>query len=278
VLVIIGLIIGGILVGQSLISASQVRATVTQIEKYNQAANTFYGKYGYLPGDIPASLVTQFGFTAAPTRTGTAGCGDGNGVLQGSDGSACGSANAICWGFSTELAWFWEDLSTNSGLIEGGVDAATNASISITNNGGFAPYVPAAKIGGGNYVFVFSVNGINYFQVVDPTSVASNSATNATVGLTVAQAYAIDGKMDDGLPASGNVMAAVSVSGFTSPNGGGSPPLVWATGGFNSPSYMSSASPSTTTCYDTTSGQYSMTQNGGAGVNCALSFRMQAGD
>src|SRR5271155_5585595 len=79
VLVIIGLIVGGILVGQSLISAAAVRAQITQIEKYNAAANTFRGKYGYLPGDIPDPDATQFGFTPA-RGGGIRGEGDGNGV------------------------------------------------------------------------------------------------------------------------------------------------------------------------------------------------------
>jgi prepilin-type N-terminal cleavage/methylation domain-containing protein len=83
VLVIIGLIVGGILVGQSLINAAAVRAQVTQIEKYQTATATFREKYGYLPGDITPQAVTQFGFTANPTRLGIAGEGDGNGELDG---------------------------------------------------------------------------------------------------------------------------------------------------------------------------------------------------
>src|SRR5580692_12405602 len=67
VLVIIGLIVGGVLVGQDLIRAAGVRAQISQIEKYNTAVNTFYGKYGYLPGDIPAEPAAQFGF--APRGT-----------------------------------------------------------------------------------------------------------------------------------------------------------------------------------------------------------------
>jgi type II secretory pathway pseudopilin PulG len=78
-LVIIGLIIGGVLVGQSLISAATVRAQITQIEKYNTAANTFYGKYGYLPGDIPDPTASSFGFAS---RGVNAGEGDGNGVIE----------------------------------------------------------------------------------------------------------------------------------------------------------------------------------------------------
>jgi prepilin-type N-terminal cleavage/methylation domain-containing protein len=62
VLVIIGLIVGGVLVGQNLIAAAAVRAQISQIEKYQTAANAFRGKYGYLPGDIPNPYATQFGF------------------------------------------------------------------------------------------------------------------------------------------------------------------------------------------------------------------------
>jgi prepilin-type N-terminal cleavage/methylation domain-containing protein len=85
VLVIIGLIVGGVLVGQDLINASHVLAQVAQITKYNTAVNTFQLKYGYLPGDIPASEVAPLGFTAAPVRAGIAGRGDGNGLIEGYD-------------------------------------------------------------------------------------------------------------------------------------------------------------------------------------------------
>src|ERR1035441_8304528 len=87
VLVIIGLIVGGVLVGQDLIKAAEVRAQISQIEKYNTAVNTFRGKYDALPGDIPVTLVTRFGFTAAPVRAGIVGRGDGNGELDGPGGA-----------------------------------------------------------------------------------------------------------------------------------------------------------------------------------------------
>src|SRR5882757_2419229 len=80
VLVIIGLIVGGVLVGQDLIRAAEVRATISQIEKYNTAVNTFRGKYNALPGDMNSSTATAFSFA---TRGGAAGQGDGNGVIEG---------------------------------------------------------------------------------------------------------------------------------------------------------------------------------------------------
>ena len=41
VLVIIGLIVGGILTGKDLIDSAQVRAQISQIEKYQTATQTF---------------------------------------------------------------------------------------------------------------------------------------------------------------------------------------------------------------------------------------------
>ena len=74
VLVIIGLIVGGVLVGQDLIQAAAVRATISQIEKFNTAAHAFQLKYSCLPGDC--ATAGNFGFVA---RGSAAGEGDGNG-------------------------------------------------------------------------------------------------------------------------------------------------------------------------------------------------------
>ncbi len=96
VLVIIGLIVGGVLVGQDLIRAAGVRSTISQIEKYQTAVNTFRGKYGYLPGDIPPSATQQFGFTVDAGRSGIAAEGDGNGVISGS--GTYGGSGPQPWG------------------------------------------------------------------------------------------------------------------------------------------------------------------------------------
>src|SRR5665213_1826112 len=83
VLVIIGLIVGGILVGQDMIKAAEVRAQISQIEKYNQAVNTFRAKFNAIPGDMPASTANQFGFYVGTNCTGTQGHRDGNGLIDG---------------------------------------------------------------------------------------------------------------------------------------------------------------------------------------------------
>jgi prepilin-type N-terminal cleavage/methylation domain-containing protein len=284
VLVIIGLIVGGVLVGQDLMRAAGVRATISQIEKYNQAVNTFIGKYNAMPGDMNAQTATQFGFTP---RGASAGQGDGNGVLEGYS-----TAYGIMGVFemSGETVVFWVDLS-KAGLIEGGFNTATfntpaYTTITPTSSPSLDGYFPEAKLGNGNYIYVWSgginvatgSNGVNYYGLSAIASVTSQrqiNAPNPVVGLTVAQAYSIDTKVDDGYPQTGRVTAMFLT--------GGVPYVQWATG--RGASY-SGAAPGTSalaqvyTCYDNGGNAsnimgYSMSENNGAGVNCALSFRFQ---
>jgi prepilin-type N-terminal cleavage/methylation domain-containing protein len=297
VLVIIGLIVGGILVGQSLIAAAAVRAQISQIEKYNTAANTFRGKYGYLPGDIPNPYAGQFGFQTRGTYPGT---GDGNGLLQ-SD-MTIGGLQVGAFPFDSEQAMFWVDLSA-ANLIEGSFSSATptsnNTLIAATAVG---QYFPQAKIGNGGYVYVWSggwkgsnVNeqggdGQNYFAVGIVNGSNVNGASFDAPLMTPVQAYAIDTKMDDGLPQSGGVLALGSFKGWSSggalvntpprePNIGAYDPTTIgpvvagdgvATSGFNQGV--------TITCYDNNAvaGATETYSVGNANmVNCMLSFRFQ---
>lgn len=122
VLVIIGLIVGGVLVGQDLIKSAEIRATVSQIEKYNAAATTFRDKHGGLPGDIINSRVAQFGLTPARTTAGAAGEGNGDGLLQ---GTAANPSYLI-----GETLAFWSDLTQASLIPE-----AIAAPASMTTDG-----------------------------------------------------------------------------------------------------------------------------------------------
>lgn len=75
VLVIIGLVIGGILVGQDLIKAAELRATISQKEKFDSAVNTFRNKFGGKPGDLSnfvyfSGQLTTGGMTGANGRGG----------------------------------------------------------------------------------------------------------------------------------------------------------------------------------------------------------------
>jgi len=271
VLVIIGLIIGGVLVGRDLISAAKVRSQISQIEKYNTAAHTFQLKYNnYLPGDIPDPLATSLGLTPRGTDVGE---GDGNGIIQGPWGAGHGDGVNIECG---ETALFWDDLSAAK-LIGG---SFTGASATVCPGPTLAPaeygtYYPQAAIGQGNYVYATSLsNGNNYFGIEPITGFGWGGLPNAAAGLTVAQAFAIDSKIDDGQPMTGRVLdialgQGLGWAGF--PGSGYVPPgdVSGITGSVNSAdNCIYKEGPMSEF-------QYSINFNNGSGMNCDLMIQFQ---
>ncbi len=290
VLVIIALVVGGILVGQDLIRGSAARAQMAQVESYSTAAHVFRGKYGYLPGDIKDPEASNLGFAG---RGQYAGQGDGNGLLEANYVNAAGF-NYGTKGGEGETSMFWVDLSVAK-LIDGsfGTASAITVPASSVSGTGIQLYMPPAKIGNGNYVYVWSGgwnslgpgtgNGVNYFGLSAITMIegigGSVGRLDGSPKLTVMQAYSIDKKMDDGYPQTGRVIALYV-------NGNIGAGAYWAAGGGaqgassgNAPTTAATAG-SATTCYDNGSlagalQQYSVKQNSGAGANCALSFQFQ---
>jgi len=283
VLIIIGLVIGGVLVGQDLITAATVRAQISQIEKYQTAVNTFRSKYGYLPGDIPNPAATQYGFAA---RGQYAGEGDGNGIIEGILNDAPNWDDGVVQG-GGETGLFWQDLSTAK-LIGGNFNGPTYMPMSTSVSGSaLDSYLPAAKVGAGNYLYVYSsmptslpyysggIPGINFFGITNVENLANSLV--GIPGLTVVQAYNIDKKIDDGLPQTGTV-TTIYVGWAAGPTWsiGGDVMGAGPVGAFAGT--VASASP--TTCYDNGGNasapmQYSIGQNNGTGINCGLSFKFQ---
>ena len=150
VLVIIGLVVGGVLVGYEMVNTSQIRKEVTQIEKYNQAVNTFRAKFNALPGDMNATAAAQFGFsTRGPYR----GMGDGNGAIE-ENQCDCPSGGVGYYQNGGETGLFWVDLSA-ANLIDDNLNTAFFGSVDPSASSNVTPisaYLPLAKIGGGNYV------------------------------------------------------------------------------------------------------------------------------
>ncbi len=257
VLVIIGLIVGGVLVGQDLIAAAEVRAQISQIEKYNTAVNTFHNKYSGIPGDLAVASASAFGFSVGTNCVGTAGMRDGNGIIDGY------SAGGLLQGVG-ETGLFWEDLSS-ANLIDiiipnsGGASFSCSAGGAVVASGtGLSAYFPTAKIGRGNYLYVYEVGGTNYYGLSAVSSNNSSGGMTSGVSIPAVTAYNIDKKIDDGIPLTGHVtvnyLTAYAVH------------------------LAPSASPAVAaSCYDstTTNGAYAIAVNNGAGLNCALSFQFQ---
>lgn len=253
VLVILGLIVGGVLVGRDLITASAVRAQITQVEKYNTAVNTFRDKYEGLPGDLALGYALKYGFTVPSSCTGQQGGRDGNGSIDGFTGSQVLAA------LMGENLLFWMDLDT-ARLVEFKApplisNVCTTSLTSTTTN----RYIPEAKIGYSNYMHVYPNAGANWYLLCNIGAFTPATARVAcTPSLPVILAYTIDSKMDDGLPATGNVVTTMinnsQVNTTTSPN---------------------AAADSSSTCYNTTGPGYSIGYNNGQNPNCALSFKFQ---
>lgn len=272
VLVVIGLIVGGVLVGRDLIRAAAERAQIAQIETIQTAANNFKAKYEYLPGDLPNAPATRFGFSTG--RSTTEGLGNGNGLLADSIGGGWGPATG-------ELAMFWVDLTYANGLnlnmIEGSFRASTFTTLPDASGSALARYFPTARINSNSHVLMCyqEVYGmanepppINYVVVQNVSSMVGGYPVvtgDKPTAFTVRQAYNIDRKIDDGMPLTGTVLAMYhndNDSGFSYVHSN-----ALTTG---------AVAASATSCFhgsgSRTGYQYSLTQNNGAGGNCALAF------
>lgn len=212
VLVIIGLIVGGVLVGQDLIKAAEIRATVSQVEKYNAAVNTFRTKYNAIPGDITGGAGGQAGAFGLYVGPGTVGQGDGNGLVEGGVAGGTNSAG--------ENIMFWRHL-TDANLVDGAFGVTGNSALAGTGTAAapgtglltaavtnVAQSLPPAKLGRGTSFLVYSNNGLNYYQIYTVTGITAPGVMTAGASqMTPTEAYNIDQKVDDGAPNTGGVRA-----------------------------------------------------------------------
>lgn len=235
VITICGLIIGGVLVGRDLIRGSGVQATITQIDKYNSAALAFSDKYGGLPGDLQSTKAQTFSlYYCGGSLSNTIGCGNGDGSIQG--------WNASPWidgtNFAGEVAMFFLHLS-QAGLIDGSYGMGPDVSLpGVTTTGGsystgsspprissasshVEEMLPEAKIGNHNYITVGEWQNINYYIITGVTKLTANADLTTTNSISPQDAYALDLKMDDGLPGNGRVFALDTVTNTLSGSGNG---------------------------------------------------------
>lgn len=256
VLVIIGLIVGGVLVGQDLIKASEIRATVGQVEKYNSAVNTFRTKYNGFPGDMPQITSGAFGLFQLTYAT-TTGFGDGNGLIEGGETAGIRPLG--------ETLVFWRHLS-DANMVDGQlgvtgnslIDAATGATTGTVTT--INQSLPDSRTTPTNSFIVYAASGLNYFQLLPLSGIAANDYNAGTTGISPIQAFNIDAKLDDGLPVTGIVLA----KGL-----GGTPNVnpTWAV--TTTPSICMVGASAT----DTTSTYNRVGNSGGNDGSCSIRFR-----
>lgn len=185
-LMVIGLLIGGVLKGQELIENARYTAFMRQIKSYDTAAMIFRNTYGAYPGDIkkPGSRVPNC--NEAICNIG----GNGNGRLAHNDTTPV----------SIEIYNFFPHM-VKAGMLQGpeGGDATAMSNAPGGDNeysALFLPDIPLDRIYTARPEYVLSSDypdgrmpGGNFYWLAPSGQVSSK----------------IDQKMDDGLPAKGEV-------------------------------------------------------------------------
>lgn len=222
VLVIIGLIVGGVLAGRELIYTATLNKQISQIEQFNTATNTFRSKYNCLPGDC--TNASNLGFTAGIGGSyGTNGNGDGL-VCSGPANYPCQTAYGIAAQQQSENTNFWHH-QWQAGLLPP-TQCAKNPSIStarcITTNYDYNAglWTPKALIQCANNT------SDNQCGIMLLSSPMWNNMGSPTIALPFthfyyiaivpsdfgipargADVWAIDRKIDDGMPTTGRILA-----------------------------------------------------------------------
>ena len=229
VMTIIGLLIGGILKGQELLENARVTSTIAQVKSYEAAVTSFRDVYDGLPGDLRNAGDRIPGCNANCTPFAD---DAGDGVVfvkswrndEGWDTPSDTGLTLPPAGRVDETYLFWLHLlkaNFISGISDQGLTTATPSQWGVTE--------PAAKIGGG-FIAGHNDGSPTYLapDVAGPNGllvglIGANKNGNGihiedgNGALIPMRAAQIDRKMDDGQPASGQVMAVGSDSGAAMP-------------------------------------------------------------
>lgn len=209
---VISLIIAGILTGQTMIKSARLQSVMADIDAFTKGAQTFRDKYNYLPGDFPNAQTFWGSLTGCPlvaysTVPKQATCnGNGNGNIG---DHWLGTTNY-------ELFTVWQHLS-NAGLIKGTFSGMSTASSFFDGKPGIN--VPASVFEPGGYMLMYvqpqsfaadpDYFDADYGHMIAFGANPSNDITNRAL-ITTDEAYLIDTKIDDGLPATGGVLTGKS--------------------------------------------------------------------
>jgi prepilin-type N-terminal cleavage/methylation domain-containing protein len=220
VLVILGLLTGGILAGKSLIRASELRAATTEYNRYLTAIRSFQDKYFAMPGDITNATsfwgkdaTSAVACASQPGTAATPGTCNGNG-----DGQV--AVNQI-----DEPYRVWQHLAM-SGLIEGSYTGYINPDNFYGTPATVGGNIPASKLTPAGWFLLWATqasSGSVLLGFSDGPSVFNNYLVIGGVSANIPrdavfvpeEAWNIDSKLDDGLPASGMVRTGTGISNCT---------------------------------------------------------------
>lgn len=230
VLIIIGLITGGVVGAQSLIESSKISSTIQQIQKMNTAINAFELEFDETPGDM-ANAYDYFGSKCGSNSNHyNIGCnGDGDKCIDGSTSQNCvAQANVVA-----DQRKLFLHLSLSEIMPEffrlTNQTAETNCSSGVTFEasefGGL--YQIASEIPNKYYMYYYNYTSVNHNGLI------CDFVENDDL-FTPKQLKKIDMKLDDGNAIGGNITS------------------IWDP---ENNDYSSS------TCANTTSGEYNLINN-----------------
>lgn len=226
VLAVIGLLVGGVIVGQNLMRAQALRNALQDAKTYAIAFQLFRDKYGSLPGDMPDAIRIWGNASGGPATgqcpansmlvasVGNLTCnGDGNGVIQETENMKGENFRA------------WQHLVA-AGMISGSYNGIHYAS-------GLFAAVPGVNVPGSAldqsafYIKSWGAQADNtnfYAGNYDNLIILGRRVTDQSTYawpygplLNGPEAFEMDKKVDDGLPAYGTVrtMARTYMTSFT---------------------------------------------------------------
>lgn len=224
VLVILGLLTGGILGGQALIRAAELRAVSTEYNRWVTATQTFRDKYLGLPGDLTNAHLfwgardgnNGYGNDCRMETNASGTCsGNGNGIIIGWDG-----VDEITTSATYETYLFWDHL-VRAGLIEGrysGNPATIGSNTLCINTVGSVPgcNVPISKFSSDTMWQIYSFRTLTGHAYLFDGNYGHSLYLMRGPGwigplggkLTTEEIWNLDSKMDDGRPATGNLVVS----------------------------------------------------------------------
>ena len=194
VLVIVGLLIGGILVAQSMIGTAKLQGQIAQLQQFDIATRNFKTAYNALPGDYGPFSGNNSGYS-----------GNSNGIIN-NFSNTTPYTDYSTWG---ESYAFFPSIY-KAGMIKDPYDILGFAAYYVSPGSPF----PRAKLASkANYGIV--VRGNANGQVFWNLAVSANvGATNhqfdlisPTGILSAANSLALNAKIDNGVPNTGNTVA-----------------------------------------------------------------------
>lgn len=179
IIIVLGIILGTIAQLLSTKETNSIKKFIAELQDYTSSINNFKRKYGFLPGDIAKTKVFELSVNDTD--------GNQNNLIE--DKNQKNGINTKNIKMNGEIANFWLHLY-NSDFLE-------------RQNRNVFPYIKFLDSG----ILVFT-DGKNNFYHLAVSGVNRNLEIETKNNLTPYQAYLIDKKLDDGLPASGSIFSS----------------------------------------------------------------------